>query len=340
MKQRGFRYCSVCHFKLQKRGLTAAGTQRWYCPHCAKSATRPRADLSQTFILENFIAWLMSKNSQTELSYRLTDRTWRAKTNWCWSIIPRPEITGEIYPVILLDGIGIGNVVCLIARTPTVVVSWHWAGWESSNTWDKLLEQIPPPAVVACYGQKGILLAIARCWPTTRVQRCIFHVWQNIRVKLTLHPQTLAGQELLGLARELLKGGIRTVKEAKDWQEQLKAWSAAHDGLIEERTYHSEIITGRRNWWYTHRNLRSAYRQLIKLLKDNQLFTYLDVSLTDPSMPTSIPRTTNFVEGGINSQLRTKLKLHRGMSQQHQIRLVDWYLYSRTEGQKPPRNFL
>ncbi len=44
--------------------------------------------------------------------------------------------------------------------------------------------------------------------------------------------------------------------------------------------------------------------------------------------------------GGINSQLRTKLKLHRGMNEEHQRRLVEWYLYSRTNNQKPPRNFL
>ena len=149
----------------------------------------------------------MGKSSQTELPYGLTDRTWRKQTEWCWDIVPKPEITGEIYPVILLDGIGVGNLVCLIARTPTAVVAWQWAGWESSNTWVKLLEQLPLSTVVVCDGQKGILLAIARCWATTpSVQRCIFHVWQNIRVKLTLHPQTLAGQELLDLARELLRG--------------------------------------------------------------------------------------------------------------------------------------
>ena len=53
-----------------------------------------------------------------------------------------------------------------------------------------------------------------------------------------------------------------------------------------------------------------------------------------------IPRTTNYVEGGINSQLKEKLKLHRGLNQTHQQRLVDWYLYTRTSNPKPPRNVL
>jgi len=188
---------------------------------------------------------------------------------------------------------------------------------------------------VVCDGQKGILLAIARCWPTTRVQRCIFHVWQNIRTKLTLHPQTTAGVELLHLAKDLLRG-IKTQDLTDQWIKKLKAWEQTHGDLIKERSYTIHPAPSKRKWWHTHRGLRSAYRQLDKLLRDNQLFTYLETDLTEEL----IPRTTNYVEGGINSQLRTKLKLHRGMNEEHQRRLVEWYLYSRTNDQKPTRNFL
>jgi len=278
----------------------------------------------------------MSKQSQVELKPPdgVTDRAWRAQTVWCWGIAPYPERTGEICPVILLDGIGVGSLVCLIARTPDYVIGWVWVGWESSATWAKLLEQFPAPTVAICDGQKGILLAIARCWPQARVQRCLFHVWQNIRVKLTLHPLTEAGCELLQLTRDLWQ--VKTLQQAEYWEHRLRTWHGQYGGFIRERTYKSETEPGRRRWWYTHRNLRSAYKQLDKLLRDKQLFTHLETKLT----ATTIPRTTNYVEGGINSQLRTKLKLHRGMSEEHQRRLVEWYLYGRTEGAKPPRKFL
>ena len=179
MKQRGFRYCPTCSHKLQKRGLTPAGTQRWYCKYCTSSAPKPRPDLSQAFTLERFVAWLLGKQSQTELKLpdSVTDRAWRNQTAWCWSVAPYPEKTGEVHPVILLDGIGVGSLVCLVARTPEFVVGWCWVDWESSHTWAKLLAQFPSPTVVVCDCQKGILLAIARCWPQSRVQRCIFHVW-------------------------------------------------------------------------------------------------------------------------------------------------------------------
>ena len=339
MKQRGFRYCSTCKSKLQKWGKTPAGTQRWRCPSCTATQVKPRPDLSRAFTLERFVAWLLGKQSQTELKLPdgITDRAWRSQTAWCWGIAPYPERTGEIYPVILLDGIGIGSLVCLVARTPDYVIGWTWVGWESSTRWAKLLEQFPAPTVAVCDGQKGILLAIARCWSGARVQRCTFHVWQNIRVKLTLHPQTEAGCELLQLTRDLWQ--VKTVPQAECWEQRLLAWHGQYGGFIRERTYKSETEPGRRRWWYTHRNLRSAYRQLDKLLRDKQLFTHLEPALL-AEMEQPIPRTTNYVEGGINSQLRTKLKLHRGMSEEHQRRLVEWYLYSRTERPKPTRKFL
>ena len=339
MKQRGFRYCNACHGKLQKWGKTKAGAPRWRCPNCISTKIRQRPDLTRAFTLERFVGWLMGKQSQTELKLPgdVTDRTWRTQTMWCWGVAPYPTQTGEIYPIILLDGIGVGGMVCLVARTPNYVIGWCWVGWESSHTWAKLLEQFPSPAVVVCDGQKGILLALARCWSAASIQRCIFHVWQNIRVKLTLHPQTTAGQELLRLTRDLWQ--VKTLEQATNWQQRLETWHEYHGDFIRERTYKTATEPGRRRWWYTHRSLRSAYKQLNKLLNDKQLFTHLKTDLlTKTGQP--IPRTTNYVEGGINSQLRTKLKLHRGMSDEHQRRLVEWYLYSRTDDPKPTRNFL
>lgn len=333
MKQRGFRYCRSCHTKLQKWGKTNAGTPRWRCPNCTSTRIRSRPDLARALLLERFVAWLLGKQSQTELG--LPERTWRAQTSWCWDIAPRPILTGEQYPILLLDGIRVGSLVCLIARTPQYVVAWAWVPYEAGTTWDKLLSQLPAPVVVVCDGQKGILVSIPRNWPGTKIQRCHFHVWQNVRSKLTLFPQTEAGKHLLLLTKILLKG-LHTVEDAERWEAKLATWEELYGDFIRERTTTPNPKPGQRKWRYTHERLRSAYRQLTKLVKDNQLFSYLDGHLLrQTNQP--IPRTTNYVEGGINSQLRTKLKLHRGMSEDHQRRLVEWYLYSRTEEPKPTR---
>lgn len=237
-----------------------------------------------------------------------------------------------MHHTVILDGIHIGSLVCLIARTTEYVIAWYWAPYESSNTWSELLQTIPQPGFVVCDGQKGILLAIARCWPDTRVQRCLFHIWLNVRSKLTLRPKTAAGQDFLRLTRALWQ--VRAEADVLIWQRQFRAWESRYGNFVKQRTYVRDPKPNQRRWWYTHGRLRSAYRQLHKLQEQQQLFTY--VYNTDPRLP----RTTNHMEGGINSQLRTKLKLHRGLSDDHQRRLVEWYLYNRMEGQKPPRNFL
>jgi len=335
MKQRGNRYCSTCSSKLQKRGLTAAGTQRWYCTKCAKSSIRSRPDLERKLLLEHFVKWLLGKESQTEAVTRVgctTARTWRNKTNWCWDVAPPRTLTAipQQLGIILMDGTRVANFICLITRTIEGVLAWRFSPWESSNEWERLIYKIPAPSVVVIDGQKGVLLAVARCWPETKIQRCHFHIWMNIRSKLTLHPKTEAGVELLAMARTLLKG-IDSLEQRDKWIDDLYTFGERYEKLLKERTYGPVHPGGRRRWWYTHRNLRSAYRQLIKLVEDKQLFTYLEVVVTDidTGKPAPIPRTTNFVEGGINSRLRDLLKLHRGLPPQRQIRLVDWYLHTR-----------
>lgn len=332
MKQRGFRYCSTCSTKLQKRGLTAAGTQRWYCSHCVNSATKPRPDLSRAFTLERFVHQLLGKVSQSELT--LPSRTWREDTAWCWDMSPPMPQTGEIHPVLLMDGTRVGQQVCLIVRSPLYVVGWCFAPWESSTTWDKLLSTIPAPTVIVCDGQKGILLSVARNWPQTRIQRCLFHIWQNIRTKLTLNPQTEAGVDLLTHYRCIWE--MTTSVLARQWEEVFYEMYRYHQEFLSERTYRRIPMPGKRNWWYTHRNTRAAYRQIDKLLRNKQLFTHLEDDLREiVGLP--IPRTTNHMEGGTNSTLKGQLYIHRGMPSSHQQRLTEWYLYDKTEDKKPPR---
>jgi hypothetical protein len=327
-KKHGFRYCPVCKDKLQKRSKTAAGTQRWQCLQCARSMTLSRLDLRHDFMFERFMAWLLGKASQDELGG--SARTFRDQTSWCWGVLVPHVLTGEVHHAIIVDGIRVGGMVCLIARTTEYVIAWVWAPYESSQYWSKLFRLLPQPVYVVCDGQKGLVKALAICWPQTIIQRCRFHTWLNVRAKLTLNPESKAGQELLQLTRDLLQ--LRTKRQARRWKRQLKRWYRKHHRFVNERTIKRDPHPKERSWRYTHERLRSAYRQLAKLTDDLLRSSYR-------SHP-EFCATTNHVEGGINSQIRTNLKLHRGMPAAHQRRLVDWYLYSRTENPKPPRKCL
>lgn len=76
-----------------------------------------------------------------------------------------------------------------------------------------------------------------------------------------------------------------------------------------------------------HERLLKAERSLARLVRQNTLFTYLDESL---SYGEELPSINNRIEGGINAQLRTMLRNHRGMSIERRIKAVFWWCYFHT----------
>lgn len=267
----------------------------------------------------------MGKLTYDELS--IPGRTFRNQTAWCWGVAPKHVLSGEMHHTVIVDGIRVGGHVCLVARTTKYVIGWLWVDRENSQSWAQLFQMLPPPSYIVCDGQKGMLKALGICWPDTTIQRCRFHAWLNIKSKLTLNPVSTASKELLQLGRNLLQ--LRTKRDARRWKRRLRRWYKKHHNYIDARTTKQDSEPRKRSWRYTHARTRSTYKQLHRIQNELLRSSYRP----DPQLPA----TTNHVEGGINSQIRTKLKLHRGMPSAHQMRLVDWYLYARTKHQKPPR---
>ncbi|WP_235829183.1 IS1249 family transposase [Gulosibacter macacae] len=307
--------CLLCATRLVKNGTTSAGTQRWRCPRCGASSTRRRPDLTRRHELDRFLDWLTSKHAQSELP-GTSARTFRRTTAWCWQIVPRLGPVETRHHHILLDGIYLGTWCLLIATTAGPqglghVLAWQWCATESHAAWSALLERIPAPTVAVCDGGTGLHSALRRHWPTTRVQRCIFHVQLGTRRHLTRNPRTDPGRRLLQLSRAL--SDIHDIDAAITWQQHLDTWWQAHGHLTKERTYHRH--SGQ--WWYTHDRLRKAWHLLHRLNQQGVLFTYLEHGNA---------RTTSALEGGINSGIRDLLRRHRGMPEAHLRRAAEWFL--------------
>ncbi|SPJ39684.1 hypothetical protein CHUV2995_00465 [Corynebacterium diphtheriae subsp. lausannense] len=66
------------------------------------------------------------------------------------------------------------------------------------------------------------------------------------------------------------------------------------------------------------------------LWRSNLLFVYLNppAEIVDTDR---IKATTNSLEGGINSQLKLLARAHRGRRGEHQRRMLEWWLYLKTE---------
>lgn len=327
------RHCQECQKPLQRWGKTATGKQRYRCQNCLTSTVRPRKDTGRRNRLSVFVRWLTGTTSLGEIASHASrqSRTLHRQLAAFWGQEPRPVLPSECQ-VLVLDATSVVKhlVVALVgqdggARKP---VSWDFAPRESFESWWLFLRPLAEyglkPDTVVSDGQKGLLKAIRAVWPEARSQRCLIHVTRQAKLWLTKYPQTRAGQELLWLVKGLLS--VRTRRQKRRWLKHFGRWCRKHDHFLKERTPHPSEP---KKWWYTHRRLRAVRSLLKNALPD--LFRFIGHP--------EVPRTTNHVEGGINSRLKELLRRHRGLSPQRKRVLVSWYLALR-QGQKPTRNVL
>lgn len=317
---------------MQQWGTTAAGTKRYRCASCRVTGVRKRPDNHVRYRHRLFLRWSMGKSTLTELA-SATGITRQTLTTWFrpfWSDPPTAVLTGNLHTVIL-DGTSLEwrHVTVLIAHDPcqSRPVGWGTVAYERYDTWlwflSHLKRQGVCPAFVVCDGQRGMLAAIRCIWPAVFIQRCVIHVHRQARIWLTKAPQTIAGQELLVLVNRLL--AIKTRRQKRRWIRMFRTWLRTHDRFLKERSWNPEGT----HWWYTHRKLR-AVRSLLRNSTPD-LFRYVN-------HPLEVPRTTNHLEGGVNSRIKELIRSHRGMRTPRKIALANWYLSVR-QGRKPTRKF-
>lgn len=296
--------------------------------------------MSRRAELDAFLGWLLGAGSQAGAVSFGTARSFRRRTAWCWNISPAIPATGEVHDQVQIDGIYVGSWCCLIAIAGEHVIGWQWCDTEKKAAWAALLQRFPAPRVVITDGGSGIAAALSDCWSDSAVQRCLVHVQRNVRTHLTSRPRTEAGKALLRLGRALTR--IRTSAQAAAWLGHLNDWYQDYGDLVRARTYRGTTtpapawVRANQTWWFTHDRLRKAYRLLERLSQAGTLFTYLRHEF----IGLDIAATTNRIEGGTNAQLRLILRAHRGMSEEHQKRAIEWYLYLHSEAPVPPARLI
>ena len=254
-------------------------------------------------------------------------RTLTRRFNQFWHNRPKPNKNYKydsgilVCDAIYLEG---RKEAVLIGKTLSSMVHWSFAFRENYFSWRVFFWSIKTPEVIVCDGQKGMLSAIKDVFPQARIQRCHFHVLHRARMLLTRNPKTTTGIKLNYIIKKLSK--IRTRRQKRRWIRLFNRWNKKHDKYLKERSFGVKP-SGKQIWWYTHNRLRSC-RSLIKnSLPD--LFTYIGHY--------QVPRTTNHVEGGINSRLKELIRRHRGLPMKNKRVLVAHFLQSK-QTQKPPRN--
>jgi len=135
------------------------------------------------------------------------------------------------------------------------------------------------------------------------VQVCHFHQLKIVTKYLTRRPKTEAGKELRRLALTLSRTNEKT------FSTDLDQWEKKWRGFIRERTY----IVGTNRFYYTHKNVRSAFLSLKRNLP--HLFTFQKYS------DLNIPNTTNTVDGCFAS-IKKKVGAHHGLRKDRRFKVI------------------
>lgn len=307
--------CPSCGEVCIKYGKTKAGSQRWRCSTCSMTITIKIDHTAKQ--LQMFLNWLFSKKTQKEMEGE--GRTFRRKTAQFWDIWPMPPKIEVQRAVLYVDGIYIGRKACiLVCCDDKNVLGWYLCRYEHAEAYKALLSRIAAPMVVVSDGGTGFAKALKKTWPGTRHQRCVFHVFCQVKRYTTSRPKTIAGIELYGLARDLLH--LKNQEEMKAWVHHFLDWREKHREFLSQMTRDED---GR--YRPTHERLLKAHNSLLRLIREGTMFTYLDEGLRREIG--RIPSTNNQIEGGVNARLRTMLRDHRGLNIERRIKAVFWWCY-------------
>ena len=309
--------CFNCGNICVKNEKTKADTQRWLCKECSDTFTNPIDNSTKQFV--QFQHWLFSKAVQKEMSG--AGKSFRRKISKFWEIWPMPPKIESPMNVVYVDGIYLSRKACiLICCNEENVLGWYLYRYENSRAWEALMQRIAAPAMVVSDGGPGFRKALKRVWPKAKLQRCTFHAFLQVKRYTTDRPKTIAGIEMYMIAKDLLM--IKDLGQAANWVTRLINWRIRHKAFLSEMTRDEK---GKLR--PMHERSLKADRSLARLVRQNTLFTYLDESL---SYGEELPSTNNRIEGGINAQLRTMLRNHRGMFIERRIKAVFWWCYFHT----------
>lgn len=163
----------------------------------------------------------------------------------------------------------------------------------------------------------SIIAVVEHMLPNVPHQFCTVHIQRRCQTLLTRKPETQAGKELLELVLCINK--IHSKYEKKIFIKWLDRLESRWEFFINQRTYSTDPESDKK-WWYTHKNLRGAFRTLRSSISN--MFYYLDHP--------NIPKDTNGLEAEF-THLKLKLNAHRGLTRKRRANFISWYWFLKSK---------
>jgi transposase-like protein len=203
------------------------------------------------------------------------------------------------------------HISLMDARTHKIIAHiWEAKeGYKTTIEWFKTLcRQGLEPLYFIMDGERSVIRAIQEVWPAVKIQRCLYHIQREGMRWLRSTPKTEAGVMLRALLKTLCR--IRTQEERGLFLEAYKSW------LLR---YREEVLALPRAQ-VAYKDLKKTMRLIGNAIPD--MFHYLE----DPR----VPNTTNKLEG-YYSRLKADYRRHRGLSKEHRVSYLAWYIHFHNE---------
>ena len=156
---------------------------------------------------------------------------------------------------------------------------------------------------IVCDGMRGLMLSL-RQYP---VQMCQFHQQMIVRRHLAEDPELDASRDLLDLINSI------TVMDKESFIWTFDEWYVKYKEVLNERVHDKRLKTPP----FMRPRLRSAYLSIERNM--HWLWTFYDYK------DRVIPNTNNVLEG-IFSDVKSKVRIHSGLTREHRKKLINEYL--------------
>lgn len=283
--------CPHCGFLDTIKKGKRAGYSRYYCKNCESYFTDRREHITNKNLFIWFERWVRDKQSISQIA-KASGYSERFLKNYFYK-------------------------VCLILYRDSnikMTILYRLAEREALRDLKEDLRSIKDVGIeiesVTCDGASNIIRAVQEVCPEAIIQRCTFHIANEICTWLTKKPKSDAARELRQLARCL--SSVENHNHAQLWLREFIDWYNKYEEYINEKSV--DEISGR--WWYTHKMLHRSCTHIKRAIPN--MFNY--------TRYTNIPKTSNSIESFFG-HLKDHLRLHRGLSNEHFKDFVKWYLY-------------
>ena len=318
--------CPYCGFLDVIKWGKQCGHQRYKCKNCDSFFTHRREDISKRNRFIWFKSWIRGKQTIEDISEK-SGYSVRQLKYWfheylddapTWTIQRRKSVN------LLIDGTWFPNKVCLVVYRADNVKATLFYRITDEEKWVEIesdLQKIKQMGIriasVTSDGSEDIIKAVRIACPHAVRQRCLAHIERECLVWLTQHPRTSAGIYLRRLVCQI--SHIKTHNDRLYWISEFHKWYEEYEEFINQKAV-SPVDNKK---YYIHDSLRRTYIHIRNAIPD--MFKFIDHP--------EIPKTSNALESFFG-HLKDNLRIHRGLSFEHQQAFVKWYLHFNNEKKK------